>query len=449
MDNYYPIIVDPIRIKPKGDLFLIRNQKTYDYIEVNKTMGQILIECDGSVNVAHVITKLAQKYQLRGKDIASDIHEAVESYIEKGLIQLKDIPGISNQRVCTEDLQYSLDVVYLELTTACNMKCIHCYRDATYSKNSEFTVDWTNIIDQLDHLGVFSVVLTGGEPLLYEGMVDLIHNLYNVQINYQLITNGLLLDDAVISTLISYKPENITISLDGSNRVTYEKIRKVDTYDIVIANIKRAVDAGFRVKLNCVLSKMNMQEVGEIIDIASELGVKSLSFDSLMSYGRAVKGHDLWLEKDEIDVINKMISNKTKQLSSYGRYIPHIPSGNLTEDVLDRNEFVRYPICGVGTSSCLIKANGDIAFCPPLNGESFTAGNICQDSVSYVWCHSVKFNQIRKHSINDIEKCSTCSVKNRCYGGCRARAYDSFGTFLAPDPWSCNQYGKGVCRNVE
>ncbi|EHU9667616.1 radical SAM protein, partial [Enterococcus faecalis] len=68
---------------------------------------------------------------------------------------------------------YSVEMLFIELSKKCNLKCQHCYNESLYSiKDTLTTAELFKLIDQAKSLGIFKVQLTGGEPLLRKDIVD-------------------------------------------------------------------------------------------------------------------------------------------------------------------------------------------------------------------------------------------------------------------------------------
>lgn len=112
------------------------------------------------------------------------------------------------------------------ITNKCNENCKFCYRklckDNTIEENKK-------IFDQLSKIKIGKISFCGGEPLLYDGLfeiVDYIHNL-NPQIKLSITTNGQIIDDKLLEKIIS-KFDYITYSIDSSNEEMNDYILAVD-----------------------------------------------------------------------------------------------------------------------------------------------------------------------------------------------------------------------------
>jgi radical SAM protein with 4Fe4S-binding SPASM domain len=93
--------------------------------------------------------------------------------------------------------------------------------------------------------------------------------------------------------------------------------------------------------------------------------------------------------------------------------------------------------CLAGTGFCFISHVGRVQTCGFLD---VTCGNIREESFKDVWENSRVFNELREFS-NLTGKCGACEYKRVC-GGCRARAYEATGSYLAEEPLCTYQPSK-------
>jgi cyclic pyranopterin phosphate synthase len=148
----------------------------------------------------------------------------------------------------------------ISITDRCNYKCVYCrtgnegalYGDLPFS-------DYLRMARVLVRMGITKVRLTGGEPLLRNGVVDFVRELSKLQppagrLDIALTTNGHLLAD-VARPLMDAGLTRVTVSMDAVDPDRFARITRVPGgYDHVLAGIRGARDAGLGpVKVNCVL----------------------------------------------------------------------------------------------------------------------------------------------------------------------------------------------------
>ncbi|MDI6752113.1 MAG: radical SAM protein [bacterium] len=129
-----------------------------------------------------------------------------------------------------------------DITSACNLKCIHCYNAEKYDgkrKDIGKTLTLQEALDTAEklHYGGFRrVLLIGGEPLMYPDLPVLIKFLKDRGFTVMVTTNGTLL---VSQTLVELKIDSMLASIDGATEKTNDEIRGKGTFLLATENLKR------------------------------------------------------------------------------------------------------------------------------------------------------------------------------------------------------------------
>ena len=126
-----------------------------------------------------------------------------------------------------------LSTVYLYLTNHCNLNCRHCWINPAYTNHNKqkgmelkLLVD---ILEQCRELGMRSLKITGGEPLLYDSLMNFLEylklkkNAWNLFLNLE--TNGTMLDKKIAKALKESGIKYVSVSIDGDNPDTHDRIR--------------------------------------------------------------------------------------------------------------------------------------------------------------------------------------------------------------------------------
>jgi cyclic pyranopterin phosphate synthase len=149
----------------------------------------------------------------------------------------------------------------VSITDRCNYKCIYCRTGEVGAQYPELDIDeYLRLIELFISLGVTKVRLTGGEPLLRRGLIDLVKQLSALRtltgepLDLALTTNGHLLDE-LAAPLKAAGLNRITVSMDAVDAPTFERITRIPgSYQAVLAGIRAARAAGLTpIKINCVL----------------------------------------------------------------------------------------------------------------------------------------------------------------------------------------------------
>ncbi len=149
----------------------------------------------------------------------------------------------------------------VSVTDRCNYKCVYCRTGEFGAQYPELPIeDYLRLIRLFVGLGIAKVRLTGGEPLLRKGLLDLVRELSRLRtadgqpLDLALTTNGHLLD-GLAQPLKDAGLHRVTVSMDAVDEPTFERITRVPgSHQAVLRGIRVARAAGLApVKINCVL----------------------------------------------------------------------------------------------------------------------------------------------------------------------------------------------------
>lgn len=169
--------------------------------------------------------------------------------------------------------------VTLELIPLCNMNCEMCFirlsKQEMLSQGRLRTIDeWKRIIDQMKEAGTFFVLLTGGEPLLYDGFKEIYLYLHQMGMVITINSNGTLIDEKMADFFMNYPPRRINITLYGVSNDTYNKIcHHPSGFDKAIKGIKLLKERGIQIKLNGTIVSDNDNEIEGLHEISKELDI--------------------------------------------------------------------------------------------------------------------------------------------------------------------------------
>jgi cyclic pyranopterin phosphate synthase len=180
----------------------------------------------------------------------------------------------------------------VSVTDRCNYKCVYCRTGNEGAQYTELPVaDYLRMVRQFVALGVEKVRLTGGEPLLRSGLVEMVHELAKMRTAYlpdgsfadgsgvpldlALTTNGHLLE-GLAQPLKDAGLQRVTVSMDAVDAETFSAITRVPrSFDKVLAGIRKAQDVGLGpVKVNCVLLRgFNDGQIEQFAEFSRREGV--------------------------------------------------------------------------------------------------------------------------------------------------------------------------------
>ena len=161
----------------------------------------------------------------------------------------------------------------ISLNGACNSRCVYC--DSWRSPvTGPHTDQWLKIIEQLPGLGVRHLSFSGGEPLLRGDLPILVRRARELGLVTQVLTNGILLHGQAFRESIENGLEWVCLSLDTLDEATYRRLRGVRLAPI-LAGLEqvlqyREANPGLAISLKCVLSRLNLEQVGALLALAKE-----------------------------------------------------------------------------------------------------------------------------------------------------------------------------------
>jgi cyclic pyranopterin phosphate synthase len=184
--------------------------------------------------------------------------------------------------VLTDSYGRAITDLRVSITDRCNYRCVYCRTGNEGAQYAELPIaDYLRLVRIFVELGIEKVRLTGGEPLLRKGLIDLVRELAALRtksgegLDLALTTNGHLLENQAAS-LKQAGLSRITVSMDAVDSPTFERITRVPgSFDHVLRGIRAAQSAGLApVKVNCVLLRgFNEDQIPGFARFAREEGV--------------------------------------------------------------------------------------------------------------------------------------------------------------------------------
>jgi len=170
-------------------------------------------------------------------------------------------PSVTPAPWLTDSHGRTIHDLRVSITDRCNYKCVYCRTGEAGAQYPELSIEeYLRLIRLFVDLGIEKVRLTGGEPLLRRGLLDLVGELARLRtltgepLDLALTTNGHLLD-GLAAPLQSAGLRRVTVSMDAVDAPTFERITRVPgSFRAVLAGIRAAREAGLApLKINCVL----------------------------------------------------------------------------------------------------------------------------------------------------------------------------------------------------
>jgi radical SAM protein with 4Fe4S-binding SPASM domain len=226
-------------------------------------------------------------------------------------------------------------------------------------------------------------------------------------------SNGTLLTNANIQSMIETNCKTISVSLDGLAD-SHNALRGRDCFEQTVEGIKRLVATKrfTNVQITTVIHKQNIHEMRDIYQLAKELGVDSWRMTNVDPIGRAREREDLFLSADDFremfDFIRSCRQRRERMQVCFG--CSHYAGVDYEMDIRDY-----FFICGTGILVASILYNGDIFACLDIERRAeLIQGNIRKDDFKEVWQKG--FAAFRQRRDLQNLTCASCSEGKYCRG---------------------------------
>ena len=309
---------------------------------------------------------------------------------------------------------HELTYLFWECTLRCNHACLHCGSDCMKDnaiKDMPLKDFITAIDDIIPHVNPnkITIGLTGGEPLLRNDLEDCGLELYKRGFPWGFVTNGYLLSEKRLNSLLNAGLRTVTISLDGLE-ANHNWLRGINNGFPKTVNAIRLVSESGRLVYDVVtcINQRNINELQEIKKLLISLNVKQWRLFTIFPVGRAAGNPELSLSDKKFVQLFEFIKETRKEGLISASYGCEGFLGDYEGEV--RDGFFKC-IAGIHVGSIL--ADGSISACPSLRSK-FIQGNIYRDKFMDVWNN--RYEVMRDRSWTKTGKCKDCKSYCFCEG---------------------------------
>jgi len=336
-----------------------------------------------------------------------------------------------------------LRMVAWELTRGCNLACVHCRASAERGPypGELTTEECFRVMDGIAFISKPVIILTGGEPLLRTDIFDLTRYGSNKGFRMVMATNGTLITRENAREMKASGIQRISVSLDGPDAETHDSFRKVKgAFEGSLRGIEIARQADLPFQINTTITKMNLHLIPDILRLAVDLGAVAHHIFLLVPTGRGKELRDQEISALDYEKTLHWFYEQTDQvpLQLKATCAPHYyrilrqrakkegKKMTLKEHGLD----AMTRGCLGGISFCFISHRGHVQPCGYLE---LNCGDVREKTLREIWASSGIFQNLR--NTNGYQgKCGRCEYRKVC-GGCRARAYEISGDYMAEEPY--------------
>ncbi len=338
-------------------------------------------------------------------------------------------------------LSKELRMIAWEVTRSCNLNCVHCRAAANCGPypGELPTQKCLQLIDEIVAMSSPVIILTGGEPLLRPDIFEIAA--YGTQKGLRMVmaTNGTLVDALTAQKMVASGIQRVSISIDGKDAQSHDGFRgEAGAFAAALRGIEALKSAGMEFQINTTITNANLKQIEDILDLAVKLGAAAHHIFLLVPTGRgrdlaeqAITAADyeetlMWFHKQSMDC---SIQLKATCAPHYFRIMHKQKVKGQKKKPVSRQFHEMTRGCLGGISFCFISHVGQVQPCGYLE---LNCGNVEKQSFADIWVNSEVFRHLRDFSKYG-GKCGQCEFIKVC-GGCRARAYEATGDYLAEEP---------------
>jgi len=387
-------------------------------------------------------------------------------------------------------LPATLRMVAWEITRSCNLNCVHC-RAAAAGGPYAGELDTAACRRLLDEIAAFSkpvIILTGGEPLLRPDIWEIAAYGDRLGLRMVMATNGTLVTEEIAGKMRQAGIRRVSVSLDGPDAISHDGFRRVPgAFAGALGGIAAMKRAGMEFQINTTITRDNLDRLREIHDLALKIGAAAHHIFLLVPTGRARELADREISAAQYEETLAWFyeQSRTCPIQLKATCAPHYYRIVRQRRAADRREHpsglahsapaagspaasaaagtagtaekgpagaagetfsplpggqagpaAGHPLntmtrgCLGGVSFCFVSHRGRVQPCGYLELD---CGRLDKEGFRKIWEESPIFRDLR--DLNRYQgKCGRCEFIRVC-GGCRARAYERTGNYLAAEPY--------------
>lgn len=313
--------------------------------------------------------------------------------------------------------------ISFEILQSCPNNCIYCSSNSNIKSTNIIDFGtFVKVIDDAVKMGLKTLCLSGGEPFQHPNLLDMVRYAKKYGLEVFIYTSGICmkhdenvpLDLEKLSVLQGLNVDKLIFNMQAAEEGLYGRIMgNKGCFKIMKESIMSTSRLGIFTEIHFVPMKININQINKVIDLASSLGVKKISFLRLVIQGRALKNRSIVELSDEEqkklqDVLSRIKSNQSNIDIRIG-----VPLSNKEDN----------KHCLAASGKLIIKYDGSVFPCEAFKyirtikkDKEIMPDNIKNKRLSCIWGNSEFLNVLR----NDINKfknnnlsCESCPAQYR------------------------------------
>lgn len=296
-----------------------------------------------------------------------------------------------------------------ELTPLCNLNCKMCYVHLNQNQIPEgkgllSVEEWKSILRQAVNAGMLYASFTGGECLTYPNFRELYLYAYSLGVQPDIMTNGCLLTEEMVSFFSMYPPGIMQISLYGSSEDAYEKVTGCRSFQQALDGIQRAKAAGLNLTIAITPNRFMQPDIPELLALLHSLDLP-YEIGSATLYARPETKRRFETYAVEIDAYRQLLSlDKAYRTDHWEKATAKIAPRYFPPE----NKKLQGLPCGGAHSSFHINWKGEL--CPCIAFAPSVHCSVLEQGFNTAW------DQIRQKmtAYRPPQECMECKLQPYC-----------------------------------
>jgi radical SAM protein with 4Fe4S-binding SPASM domain len=331
---------------------------------------------------------------------------------------------------------YSLKELKIEVTCECPLICIHCSSDSSPSSRQKVSLKkCLSIISEASEMGVQKIAFSGGEPLLYQGIVDITKAASQQGMYVSIYSTGNVDNfSEILEKLKTAGLDSLVFSLYANTIKDHELITRIaGSFNRTIDALRKTFEIGIEPEIHFVALKRNYKYLPDVVAMARSLNVCKVSVLRFVPQGRGYLIDDQILDKNDFLELKRII------LQLRGKF--NIRTGSPLNFLFVNEQ----PVCNAGQDRLLIDTELNISPCDAFKQiraneivGTLELSNLSNKTLQECWLNSPYLNSIRGFLESGYsEICSACGDLSKCKSGCIAQKVIRTGRLTKMQDPSC------------
>jgi radical SAM protein with 4Fe4S-binding SPASM domain len=342
--------------------------------------------------------------------------EAVGPLLETGASYERCEPFLLKHLAIPVDFHFSAPLMaWLEITRRCNLRCPHCFVEGGVRRNQELsTTRIFRLLEEWAEMGVFTVVITGGEPTIHPDFIEIVNRAHELGFAVSIATNGMALTEKLLARI---PQDDVIISVSIDEAHGQGAHRSETDYEYVTKRLLEVRDRGFNTSVMTTTTHDNVRGLDRVITwaIENDISLRSVPF---VPMGRGASYRQMLNTTADVELAARFWLAEEKWERVRDQKLG-LCTGKVFNFLLTMVFAARR--CMSGRGICYVDSSGDVYPCTTCSGaRTLCGGNVRMSEFAAIW-EDPNWG-IRQITWKDFEQtCEGCPInadRYFCTGRC-------------------------------